>query len=224
MRIRLRLERRKQKVTLAGKELSTSDKKKLNTIRSKKKRLLENIIFPSMANLIFFFESINEDKILEKTFSDEVEDLLGIRRNDPNLANYGIFFWRLVSSIISIHSPGHRKDYSDDHRLRLMAYLQEIVGKKISLIIRDFLATDDAIRIVNQDIGRAAAWSELAASVVKDYYDFGILSETIPGGIGEKESEKRIKKREEEFQKNARINAPDRTFNFNTKELLNDIT
>jgi hypothetical protein len=217
MREKLQIEKKKREDNISGNKISLEEKIRYESLRTEKKRILENIIFPSMANLIFFFESVDEDKILEETFKDEIEDLLGIRRTDPSLNNYGIFFWRLVSAIISIDSRHDKQDF----RLKLTHQLHEIICKKVNVMIGIFLKNEDAKEKVRQDMTGAMAWTEMIAADVKDHYDFQILSEPVDVCKMNMKQKKEVdRNRKEKFEINARIEAPDRTLDFDTERIL----
>jgi len=59
---------------------STEDKNFDTKLRQDKKRLLDNVIFPSMANLIVFFEYLEKDPELRDLFEDDVKELFGYVR------------------------------------------------------------------------------------------------------------------------------------------------
>ena len=98
-----------------------------NTLKNTKTEILDEIIFPSMANLVFFFESIAEDKVLNALFQSDVFDLLGINRLNPrdHENKYGFMFKRLVYSMIVTSSR------EDDYKLKLVDILQELINYKI---------------------------------------------------------------------------------------------
>ena len=54
--------------------------------------LLNNYIFPSMANVIFFFRCMSRYPRLKARFENDVKDLLGVRRENPRPDNYGFIF------------------------------------------------------------------------------------------------------------------------------------
>jgi hypothetical protein len=217
MREKSQLEKKKQKARSGLIALSPEEQSRLESIRNNKKRVLENIIFPSLANLIFFFESVNQEEILAKTFRNDILDLLGIRRNNPNYSNYGIFFWRLVAAIVAINS----KPVSNDFRLKLMAVMHGVLWKKMEPMLGNILYTDKAIRNVSFDMDRAITWTDMISSNVQDHYDYGELSKFREASS---KIEKDEKKAEEialkQFENYLKSEAPDRTLDFDTKQIL----
>ncbi|MGB5090932.1 MAG: hypothetical protein WBN72_08325, partial [Nitrososphaeraceae archaeon] len=207
---KLQLENKKAQATVGGKDLSKEDLKRLEAIRNDKKRILENVIFPSMANLIFFFESIDMDPILWETFKDDVEELLGIKRKGPSPTNYGLFFVRLFTSILSTNSEYDKSDF----RLRLMHEAHRCISSKMMLkiipaIFQKMRARSYAIRYVDHDMGRALAWTEMISKDVEDPYQYSILYE----------SEDMAKQRDK-FIKQANIQKPSKTLDIDTKGIL----
>lgn len=73
---RLQLETERQYLTLDGKELPQEKKKALHNSERMKNYILNKIVFPSMANLLFFFESVSRDDNLHELFKDDLVELL----------------------------------------------------------------------------------------------------------------------------------------------------
>jgi len=206
---KLQLEKKKDEAKKRGKELSDKESKRLATIRNDKKRLLENTIFPAMANLVFFFECLDQEPILFKAFKEEVEDLLGIRRNGPSPENYGIFFILLFRSILGLNSDYDKHDF----RLRLMRESMKIIYLKMAkispIVYQNLTGSVLSIKYVGEDMGHALSRTDDVSREVKDPYNFAILHEGID-----------IAKQREKFIKHARTEAPDKTIDIDTKGIL----
>jgi hypothetical protein len=76
MDTRLRLETERQYLTLAGKALPQDMKDKLHNSDRMKNYILNTFIFPSLANVIFFLESVARDPNLHELFRDDLLDLM----------------------------------------------------------------------------------------------------------------------------------------------------
>ena len=79
------LQAKKEIIEMRG-ELTDADrvqidtiKKKLKTLRNNKIKILDEIIFPSMANLTYFFNRIVNSEYLGDNFESDIKDLLGVR-------------------------------------------------------------------------------------------------------------------------------------------------
>jgi len=210
MRQKLQLEKKKAQATMGGKDLSDEDLKRYDAIRNDKKRILENVIFPAMANLIFFFESIDQEPVLWETFKDDVEELLGIKRNGPSVDNYGKFFISLFRSILGTNSTYNKEDF----RLALMHQALKIINTRMMIKIlparyQNVTGSDYIIQNIGQDMFRALSWTQNFSSEVKDPYNFRILRESEDIG-----------KQREKFIEHAKLQSPKRTLDIDTKGIL----
>lgn len=208
------LESRKTAIEALANRLSNSQWKELGTIKKRSKTLkntkmdiLNEIIFPSMANLTFFFEAISDSLQLQEAFESDIRELLGIRRINPNPGNYAFMFDRLLRAILK------GRVYENDFRIKLIHQLQEIIYNKLYLLTYDILNTDLAVRNVMEDVGRTMAWTEMISKRIKDEYDYTIQFSERYG----KSSEERVKA----FNESAAKNMPHRTFDFDTTKILN---
>lgn len=155
-----------------GKDLSDNDKKRLSNSARKKNYILNEIIFPSFTNLIYFFETIFQNPKLRELFEDDLIDLL---EKSPDIPHQTImkpqmggvdvretFLTRLVQSMIMINPDDSKKikDYTDFRR-HLAQDLQSIVYGKMSEILRNdygFWAENQLIKSVNDDITKVLQW------------------------------------------------------------------
>jgi hypothetical protein len=226
MKERSHLTQRKDVLDVRGSKLTKKEREelegidtRLRTLKNMKMKILNEIIFPSMANLTFFFEAISLSSPLQADFGDAVRDLLGIKRQEPNFDNYAFMFVRLVSAMLSVTGPPS-PDYekTSDFTLRLIHILQMMIKNKLELI--ELFRTPGAMNRVFEDISRAAAWTELISSGAKDEYD---LMKSIPKdfeNVKAGELTDLVKKTKEEFYESIKKDLPTRTFDFNSVKLL----
>ena len=198
-------------------------KSRLRVLQNKKIEVLDEIIFPSMANLVFFFEATSENQELAGLFESDMLDLLGIKRLNPSSEynHYGFIFENLISGILQMNS---RKD---DFRVRLIDILQELIFLKVSSL--KILDTQKSTSMVTNDLQRAKAWTELLGSRIKDVYDWKIIDEGVAGhqydypyGHYKYPHGGTKKQREEEFRKLVIKNKPKRTIVSDTKRVVQD--
>jgi hypothetical protein len=148
---------------------SVVDRNHKRYLDKEKVKLLNDYIFPSMANVVFFFRSISKYPQLKIIFENDVKDLLGVRRENLQDNNYGYIFAALVQSIIL---PGAgflsaEKIRGKDFRLRLNQILMETVKAKMDISGIDVFKSTNARRIVSEDCTRAWAWVRVLAEDVE---------------------------------------------------------
>ncbi|MGB7883443.1 MAG: hypothetical protein WBL44_12000 [Nitrososphaeraceae archaeon] len=154
----------KGKVDLQHKEKIKLEEHK-RYLDKEKVGLLNNCIFPSMANIVFFFKYISRYPELKEVFDNDIKDLLGVRRENPNKDNYGYIFSDLLRSIImpELGYYNEEKLHDKDFRLRLTQILQETVIAKTGIYLIDMF-TNESIHVVQNDFNRAKAWVEAVAN------------------------------------------------------------
>lgn len=171
MKAKSRFEFRKDKLELREKGLSPQEEKELLTIRKKllslkntKREILDEVLFPAMADLTFFFEAVAQSPQLQENFASDIIQLLGIRRNSPSNDNYAFMFRRLIWSIFFPSEPRE-----NDFSLRLANQLQQIIYNKMKRpLYKFFKENSEPKNMVLLDIERVKAWTELIAHTVND--------------------------------------------------------
>jgi hypothetical protein len=152
-----------------------------------KVRVLNKSIFPAMANLLFFFKCISEYPQLERVFKNDIMDLLGIRREDPQNQLPGFIFLDLLRFILKVDTGStdvlsKEKAYQDkDYRLHLNHLLQIMVSKKVRKSLGEVFNNVHAEAVVKDDFIRVWAWTKMLA----DSVDLEVEDEEIPHRIFE---------------------------------------
>jgi hypothetical protein len=170
---RLQLLSQMDKLNAAGEEFSSEIYANDRSLRTLKTRILDQIIFPAMANLSYFFEVISEHSELRVLFENDIKDLLGVRHNNPTLQLSGYIFYRLLSSILITgkHSglriqdimPERKKIEAEDYRLALADLAQQILYYKVDRSLPEIIDTPDARRNVLDDFDRVQGWTKMLA-------------------------------------------------------------
>ena len=178
----LHLHKKREMMVKQGEELSDEDKKKIRESDRMKVYILDTILFPSIANLIYFFEALASSKRLAEAFDDEVMELLDPGRakqaaefSANNMRFSGMQFRRnnlarLMIAILSIHDDKSKtKMPLTDFRLSLMYQLQIIIGDMVDhLIAREFSFGNQIWRSAIDDYGRMKGWLALLARSSKE--------------------------------------------------------
>jgi len=152
---------------LAGEDLTDDEqelKAKDGTLRSRKVAILDNFIFPAMANLTFFFESVARHRELQEVFDNDIKELLGVRTAGGAKRSPGFMFRRLVDSMVTLDNKARIPDERDfkNYRIRLLNILQQILESEVQHNIPDDMSLG-AERAIMNDMNRAAAWTSTLA-------------------------------------------------------------
>jgi len=208
--------------------------KRVNTNTRMKTHILDKIIFPSMANLMCFFFAIAKNYQLRLLFDDDIKELLGIKRNEPNSTSYAFMFEYLIhtmliwglneSQIPDYHIENDKVKDNDkkNFRIRLIHILQSIADTNIQFLNHHYLPysmySSDLIR---QDIRRALAWTGMLAGNADDEYKLEVdpkkyekLSSQSEARLtsDEKKYLASVKERYDEYIESLTTNRPGRTF------------
>jgi len=132
---KLQIEEAKKTAAEAGNKLSETDSRKIKPNDKKKVRALNNHVFRSMANLIYFFEFLNNHPELIDKFSDDIEDLSGLKSGSDGPRNpKGEAFPRLIRAFIGEGWP----DYDNvkfNYRRRMLKVMQHSINQKAMLLV-----------------------------------------------------------------------------------------
>ena len=155
----LKEERKIQEKRFAGIELTEKENEELrvkrNRMKQRKLTVLEDHIFPSMANLVVFFEYLSKHQELRELFEDDVKELLGFKGQDAKYEDNIIT--RLLQSIIKWDSNNDPNNF----RLELISSIQNVLFNKIIFLsLMDNKLGDSMTNgIIGPDVGRAVLWA-----------------------------------------------------------------
>jgi hypothetical protein len=136
------------------------------SLRTKKVRVLNDIVFQAMADVTFFFEAIALHPELKERLDSDVKDLLGVKHNSSQ--DYGFMILNLLQSILIVNHDKKGKIERDDFRLQLNNKLQGIIMDKARQFLPIVFKNDKAEHIVWDDLARAWAWTAMLA-INRDY-------------------------------------------------------
>jgi hypothetical protein len=160
------------KITLEERHYLEKD----GSLRADKVKLLHEIIFPAMANLTFFFESVARHPELQEVFDRDIKDLFGVHRNIPpekihvDRPKYASMFERLIDSMVTYDSKARPRELRDrkNFRIRLLSILQRIVSIEVQHNMPDDFSLE-AERTILMDMGRAEGWTATLGMRVPDF-------------------------------------------------------
>jgi hypothetical protein len=174
IRKKLNLLQKRQQIIDAniGGELTSEEESMDKSLRTQKNKILNKLIFPSMANLTYFLECIAKHPELQVVFENDLKELFGLAHSETKGENGGVMFDRLISAALIWNPEAKDAEKKDtrNFRLTLLRIIQNNVYYRIQhLLLDDF--TNDTASIINSDIGRARAWVDLFASRVDNSKD-----------------------------------------------------
>jgi hypothetical protein len=147
-----------------GQKLSEEEDRERNDFHRMKNHWLNEVVFPSMANLTVFFEYVAKHEELQQVFDKDIEELLfGKNRNNQTV------FQRFIRSIITWNfniKPGN-KIRDNDFRLALIDYLAYILLQQITSIGLYLIDPEITNSVVRKDLLRVLAWTKFLARNVK---------------------------------------------------------
>jgi hypothetical protein len=161
-----------------------ADVKHKRYLDKEKVLLLHNHIFPAMANLLFFFYFVSRYPQLREVFDDDIEELLGVKR-DTSKHEYGFIFNTLIKSILLIGPYNTAEKHVKDFRLRLIQILEEAIWAKVDLALPNILEKNlNAQRAVGEDFVKVWTWTRMLAEQVEQQVEKrdGKLHRTINFG------------------------------------------
>lgn len=167
----------------AGGKLPNSFQKKLNNSSARKADILSDIVFPSMANLIYFFEAITMSPQLDKIFEKDLIDLLDPRstkkaaewRSESSTPQTSFIFRRnnfarLISAIVMVD----RFMLEDgkpvkDFRISLLYQMMSIINDKMRAFFEsEYGYVNQITKSALTNFQDILGWLALAASVTDD--------------------------------------------------------
>ena len=131
--------------------------------RTEKLRFLDQYIFPSMANLVVFFEYLAKHPEIIDLFEDDIMELLGIDQAHSNESPNNFIFDRFLNAII--RSSVTRKVTVKLYLLKCMQYIiyQELIDLS-GLVLRD-----QSINMISQDISRPLDWLQILSKTSSNH-------------------------------------------------------
>jgi hypothetical protein len=156
---KLQYEKKGKEIVMGGKrDLSQEEAKEGRNLDRRKVHVLNNIIFPSMANLTVFLEYIAKNEELQTVFEDDLKELFFGKDTEKSYAM--IVFQRFIQSAITWNWK--KKENANDFRLALISCLEHILFQYLNGI-GAYLLDSTVNYVVSQDLSRVLAWAKLLA-------------------------------------------------------------
>ncbi len=168
---KLEIEKKKQLLQDAGKAIPRELEERARDNKRMKVYVLDKIIFPSMANVLAFFEYVSKNPDLQELFDDDIKELLlGHKDSGP------IIFRRLLEAILTWHTPDARKStYKSSRDLNFRAELFHtmllVAFHRVPSVLKSELPLQVVNTILINDLARAWAWTEILKKRTPNYDD-----------------------------------------------------
>lgn len=178
----LQLHRKRDMLLKEGKDITPEEKERIRELDRKKVYVLDKVLFPAMADLIYFFEALAVSKKMSEAFDEDVKELLdpgrtadaakfsgnNMRMSYMQFRNNNLA--RLVVSMLGIHtSDSDKEKHNADFRVALMYQLLNIVGDMMDHLISNQYSFGNQIwRSAYDDYTRMKGWLALLAGTTEN--------------------------------------------------------
>jgi len=165
----LQIEIEKQNLRSAGAKMSEDLEVRIKNNKRMKVHILDKIIFPSMANLVVFFEYVSNHGNLQKVFDDDIQELILGKKDSGSIK-----FRRLLDGILrwipeSNHKDNHSSSYELNFRAELYYIILFITFSRIPTILKTQIPLKVLNKLASEDLGRALAWTEILRTRSPDF-------------------------------------------------------
>lgn len=167
----------------AGEKLLNSFYKKMKASGARKTEILDKIIFPSMANLIYFFETITTSHSLQNLFEKDIKNLLDPRftkdfakSSDSSLVPASHQFRknsmaRLISNALSLKTEKKGKMFKS-FKIALLFQLQSIIRDNVEMLFQEeYTSKSQITKSASKDFDNTIGWLAFLARSLSDDID-----------------------------------------------------
>ncbi len=182
---RLTLEHERKEFAEKGQKPTNSFHNKIKSSGARKAEFLDEIIFPSMTNLIYFLEALEISPKLKKLFEKDLIKLLDPRfvKDNARGAEMGmnfsshVFRWnnlaRLVSNAVSLNYTTEKEEEKvKNFRIALLYQIQSIIRDEVDYIFRkQFGYMGQVAKSAMKDFDSTMGWLAFAAKSISDEVD-----------------------------------------------------
>ena len=178
----LHIHKKREQMVKEGRELSSEEKAELRKSDRMKVYILDNMIFPALANLTYFFEALAASDRMANAFVDEIEEILDPRKTKQiaNLGGAGGIrmssmqfrknnFARLTNAALNIPMKNYpNREFVDDFRISIMYQILNIVGDKMDRVLMHEYSQNQIWKSFYDDYTRMQGWLGLLTRSVKE--------------------------------------------------------
>lgn len=155
-------------------QLTHDEKKEEKRLNEEKSRvILDKVIFPSLSNLIYFFETLADSEEMRRLFDDDAMDLFGTSQTEEDNAKEQVTtrdnnLARLVAAIlIPDFEYTKNEQIKEDFRLRLLHDLQDVIRIKTIIAISQAYPKTMMAESFAEDMEKALGCTHFLNSMAK---------------------------------------------------------
>ena len=176
----LEIHKKRDALKLVGKNLSKLEEERIRELDRMKVHIIDNIIFPSMANLTYFFEAMAASSRMSIAFEDELAEILDARKS-KDVAHFSggmrfssmqfreNNFARLVMAILNIPIKKYPENGSiNDFRIGLMYQMANVVGDSVDRLLGQEYTMNQIWKSFWEDYSRMLGWIALLTRSLKE--------------------------------------------------------
>ncbi len=176
----LEIHKKREALTLEGKNLSSSEKERINNNNRMKVYVIDEIIFPAMANLTYFFEAMAASSRMAIAFEDELAEILDAR-NSKQAAEFNDGmrfssiqfrennFARLIIAMLNIPMKKYPENGPiGDFRIGLMYQMVNVVGDSVDRLLGKEYTMNRIWKSFWEDYSRMLGWLALLTRSLKE--------------------------------------------------------
>ncbi|MGD1838538.1 MAG: hypothetical protein ACPKPY_10845 [Nitrososphaeraceae archaeon] len=157
--------KQRMKILDAGEKISDELEKKNNSLKKRKVWILDKYIFPSMANLVVFFECLEKNPEIRELFEDDIKELLGYVKEplDKTKEDQSSYFARhniITRFLESLLYNNFFKNDPNNFRLELLSDIQRIIFNQITSLARYESDMSGVDSIIQNHMGQAWIWTK----------------------------------------------------------------
>jgi len=176
----LLIHQKKEQFTKDGKSLSKEDQLKIRALDKQKVDILDNMIFPALANLTYFFEAMAVSSRFSDAFADELEELLDPRKSKMMASAGGSMrmssisfrrnnFARLIDAALDIKFEKFPdRNPVNDFRVGIMYQILNIVGDYMDRILSHEYSGNQIWKSFMDDYRRMQGWVALTTRAMEE--------------------------------------------------------
>lgn len=168
---KLAIERKKQQYQNNGTQIPGELEKEIAANNRRKVYVLDEIIFPSMANIVTLFEYVSKNPELQSSLDDDIKELLlGSKNSDA------MIFRRLIESIITwqyLQDSSKKRKQSSSYNFRMQFYytLAYLMFHHLPLVLKKDMPPVVINHSIKNDLVRVLGWTSLINLKTEEFHN-----------------------------------------------------